>query len=142
MDCRDRRQEQVKGTFHRRRSERVVNKMNQYDVWLVDLVDRGGCEQKGRRPAMIIQSDALNTLPSVNVVPITSTKEKIKKTLPTHVNLTSMSEGVKRDSILLCEQTTCIKKLSLIRKLVSNVRISNKKRDEINKAYKIVFDLY
>src|SRR5436190_21545001 len=43
------------------------------DVYWVDLPDRGGREQRGRRPAIIWQDDAASpNLPTVLLIPLTS----------------------------------------------------------------------
>ena len=47
--------------------------MNHGDVFWVELPDRGGREQRGRRPAIIWQdTEAYAGLPTVLVVPLTS----------------------------------------------------------------------
>jgi mRNA-degrading endonuclease toxin of MazEF toxin-antitoxin module len=42
------------------------------DIYWVDLADRGGREQSGRRPAVIWQDTALLAFPTVLIIPLTS----------------------------------------------------------------------
>ena len=72
------------------------------DIYWVDF-NGTGSEQKGRRPALIVQNDMGNKYsPTLKVIPITT---KTKKPSPTHVNV-PIGNGLKQESTLLCEQET------------------------------------
>ena len=45
--------------------------MNYGDIFWVDLPDRGGHEQRGRRPAVIWQDTVNFSLPTVLIIPLT-----------------------------------------------------------------------
>jgi mRNA interferase MazF len=45
--------------------------MNYGDIYWVDLPDRGGREQRGRRPAVIWQDTVTFPLPTVLIIPLT-----------------------------------------------------------------------
>lgn len=77
-------------------------------VW-VDL-EGEGCEQRGRRPAIIVQNDLGNKVsPTTIIVPLTS--RKTKAVIPTHVLIEAENfsgTSVKMDSIALAEQVRVI----------------------------------
>lgn len=93
----------------------MINKVNKVpkfgDVYLVEF-DGDGSVQTGSRPAVVFQNNVGNTYsPNVTVLPLTS---KVKKTnMPTHVLLPSQSTGLRRDSMVLCENPVCIPKWQL-----------------------------
>ena len=81
------------------------------DVYLADLDERFGSEQIGVRPVVILQNDKGNKYaPTVTVAPITT---KIHKNLPTHVLICNIG-GIKRKSVILCEQITTVDKNRLL----------------------------
>ena len=90
--------------------------MKRGDIYFADLDPVIGSEQGGMRPVLIIQNDLGNRFsPTVIVLPLTS---KINKTpLPTHVPLLPPQGGVRRPSIILCEQVRTLEKSRLTRYL-------------------------
>ena len=90
--------------------------MKRGEIYFADLDPVIGSEQGGRRPVLIIQNDLGNRFsPTVIVLPLTS---KINKTpLPTHVPLLPPQGGVRRPSIILCEQVRTLEKSRLTRYL-------------------------
>ena len=86
------------------------------EIWLANLSPVKGTEQAGLRPVLIIQTDRANPYsPNTIVIPFTT---KIRKELlPSHVCVKASGEGLKEDSVLLCEQIRVIDKQRLIRKM-------------------------
>jgi len=77
-------------------------------IYLVDLRERVGSEQKGIRPVVVIQNDIGNKYsPTTIVCPLTSKSKQMKET---HVILTPDDSGVIMDSTVLCEQIMTIEK--------------------------------
>ena len=77
------------------------------DVYMADLPDVGGSIQNGYRPVIVIQNDVGNAnSTTVIVVPLTS---KLKRNMPTHVYIKS-GDGLKKQSVALCEQIMTISK--------------------------------
>lgn len=88
--------------------------MKRGDIYLADLDPVIGSEQGGRRPVLIVQNDKGNRFsPTVIVVPITSAGRK--HALPTHVHLPGGTGGLKKPSIVLCEQLRTLEKIRLER---------------------------
>jgi len=86
------------------------------ELYYADLDPVIGSEQGGMRPVLIIQNDLGNRFsPTVIVLPLTS---KVNKTpLRTHVPLLPPQGGVRKPSIILCEQVRTLEKVRLTRKL-------------------------
>ena len=78
-------------------------------IYSVDFGDGIGSEQKGRRPAIVLQNDKGNKFaPTVIVAAITSVPTK--HNLPTHLHI---KKGLARESWVLTEQIFTIDKSRL-----------------------------
>lgn len=71
------------------------------EIYIMDFCGDGS-EQRGCRPGLVFQNNLGNMYsPNIIALPLTSC---LKKTdLPTHVTVSSKSCGLKRDSMVLCE---------------------------------------
>ncbi|WP_242879414.1 type II toxin-antitoxin system PemK/MazF family toxin [Butyrivibrio sp. INlla16] len=90
-----------------------MNEIQRGEIYLADLGEGVGSEQKGVRPVLIVQNNRGNKYsPTVTVVPITT---KIHKSsgLPTHVILDGVG-GLKEKSATIAEQIMTIDKTRLI----------------------------
>lgn len=83
-------------------------------IWLVDWSPGRGSEQLGRRPAVILQTDAANTNPRYpNTVVLTLSTKGLP--VATHVRLEpDRTNGLKQPSWVKCEQILTISKERLI----------------------------
>ena len=90
--------------------------MKRGDLYFADLDPVIGSEQGGMRPVLIIQNDLGNRFsPTVIILPLTS---KINKTpLRTHVPLLPPQGGIRKPSIILCEQVRTLEKSRLTKYL-------------------------
>ena len=71
------------------------------EVYLM-LFDGHGSEQSGWRPGLVFQNNTGNKYsPNIIALPLTSSIKK--RNLPTHVFISSKDTGLKKDSIVLCE---------------------------------------
>ncbi len=98
-------------TRRRRRSSPVSRTdISRGELWWVDWSPGRGSEQEGRRPALVIQTDAANHNPHYpNTIVVTvSTKGR---DVPFHVPLkVSETSGLSRPSFAKCEQILTISK--------------------------------
>lgn len=77
--------------------------MKRGEVWLVEFGEPSGPEQSGRRPAIVLQDDALlDALVTVIVIPLTTNTRRLA--LPTAVLLPAGEAGLPQDSVALCHQ--------------------------------------
>lgn len=83
------------------------------DIYYADLSPVVGSEQGGNRPVVVVQNNTGNQFsPTVIVAVLTS---KVKKSLPTHIDLTSDESNLAKDSTVLLEQIKTIDKTRLKR---------------------------
>ena len=82
------------------------------DIYYADLSPIIGSEQGGVRPVLIIQNDVGNRhSPTIICAAITSRMNKAK--LPTHIEISSGSYHLVKDSVILLEQIRTIDKQRL-----------------------------
>lgn len=61
-----------------------------------------GCEQNGWRPGIVFQNNTGNSYsPNIIALPLTSSLKKID--MPTHVIIDAKASGLRKDSMVLCE---------------------------------------
>ena len=94
--------------------DRVVRIMEvvRGDIFIADLDPVMGSEQGGVRPVLIVQNDRGNRF-SPTVICAAMTSRLGKNDLPTHVWIAAQESGLKRDSLVLCEQIRTLEKRRL-----------------------------
>lgn len=118
------------------RSVRIMT-VKRGDIFYADLSPVVGSEQGGVRPVLIVQNDVGNKYsPTVIAAAITSQKDKSR--LPTHIELSSQSCGLAKDSIVLLEQIRTIDKQRLKEHMG---RLDDGSMGKINEALSISFGL-
>ncbi len=86
------------------------------DIYYADLSPVIGSEQGGLRPVLIVQNDVGNRYsPTVIAAAITSRMGKTK--LPTHIDVSGLSSGLSKDSVILLEQIRTLDKQRLKEKM-------------------------
>lgn len=89
-----------------------------HDIVMVDFGENSiGSEQKHIRPALIVQNDKGNYFSSCTIViPISSALKGLH--IPEHVLIEkNESNGLKVDSVLLCEQLRAVSEQRIIKKI-------------------------
>lgn len=106
------------------------------DIYYADLSPVVGCEQGGKRPVIVIQNDTGNQFsPTVIVAVLTS---RMKKKMPTHIDIGSGEGNLARDSTVLLEQIKTIDKTRLTKYIGS---VTKTKMCEINHAMAVSLGL-
>ena len=93
-----------------------MKKINQPRIGEIYLVEFKGVknEQQGIRPALIFQNNKGNQYsPNIIVLPLTTSLKKTN--LPTHIPIKSGECGLKKDSMVLCENPICVSKERLLK---------------------------
>lgn len=86
------------------------------EIYLTDLGECTGSEQKGERPVLVVQNNTANIFsPTVTVLPIT-TKIHKSEGMPTHVVVDDLNI-LPEKSAIMAEQITTIDKSKLLMKL-------------------------
>ena len=95
-------------------------KIERWSVWLANLDPVIGSEQGKTRPVLVVSQTALNqTLPVVNVLPITSRKPN-RRIYPNEALLSSQTANLPNESIVLCYQIRTLDTQRLI-KIIGNL---------------------
>lgn len=89
--------------------------INWGDIVFCDFGDGCGSEQKGIRPALVIQNDKGNQCSSTVIVACITSADK--RYLPTHVIVSPEQSGLKKDSTIMFEQIRTIDKSRIISKV-------------------------
>ena len=103
------------------------------EIWEVDLNPTVGREQAGRRPALIVSDDALNSGPRglVVVIPVTGTA----RGLPTHVPVIPPDGGLTKPSVVMTEQVRSVSKDRLGRRYGA---VTQATMDQVDRILRIV----
>ena len=90
----------------------VIMTIKRGELYYADLSPVVGSEQGGIRPVLVVQNDVGNKYsPTVIAAAVTSKINKAK--LPTHIELSSNSYGLQKDSVILLEQIRTLDKRRL-----------------------------
>jgi mRNA interferase MazF len=112
--------------------------MKQSEIWLIDLDPTKGAEIQKKRPAVIVNNDALGKLPLKVIVPITDWKDRFD-IAPWMVKIEpNTTNGLSKFSCADCFQIRSLSQERLIKKLGS---IDKAIFDEIKEAVRKVLDL-
>lgn len=105
--------------------------MKRGEIYFADLFNSIGCEERGRRPVIVISNDKANQYSNViTIAPISSSITK--KKLPTHVKI--FHRKLRSTSFVMTEQIRTIDKKRLITKVG---KVNKKSMIKINNAIKI-----
>ena len=106
------------------------------DIVLISF-DGVGSEQRGLRPAVILQNDIGNqNSTTVLVAPLTT--KLTKANIPTHVFLSKDRTSLKADSTVLLEQVRVMDKCRMLRRVAC---VCDADMEKINLAIKVSFGL-
>jgi len=106
------------------------------EIWLVDFNPARGHEQRGVRPALVIQSDTINQTGCGTVVVLAISKlTDVKRRGILNVCVKKGEGGLKVDSVIKCHQIYTIDTKRLMRRFG---RLTNIK--EVDRAVKLVLD--
>ena len=111
--------------------------MRQGEIWEINLSPTVGAEIKKKRPAVIINDDAIGILPLKVIVPITAWKDRYHGAI-WMVRIEPDSENrLKKSSAI---DTFQIRSISTKRLLMKIGSVSSKELDKVKKAIKAVID--
>lgn len=74
------------------------------EIYFVNLNPTKGREQAGRRPVLVLSSDAVNQLPLVVTVVIGTDGANVSRDYPTNVRVPSSDSGSPIETVFLCFQ--------------------------------------
>ena len=108
------------------------------EIWDVNWSPGRGAEQKGTRPALIIQNDRGNTSPSYPLT-IVASMSRTEREISLHVRIAPSEEnGLTDFTDVKCEQVMTIEKSRLIRR---RGIITSEELNKVDVALKLSLDL-
>ena len=108
------------------------------EIWDVNWSPGRGAEQKGTRPALIIQNDRGNTSLSYPLT-IVASMSRTEREIPLHVRIAPSEEnGLTDFTDVKCEQVMTIEKSRLIRRRGA---ITSEELNKVDVALKVSLDL-
>lgn len=105
------------------------------EIWLVNWNPARGSEQKGKRPALVIQNDIGNEKSPTTIVAAISSTVRL---YPINVKIEPHESGLRHPSIVKTSQILTVAKDRLEKKLG---RLSEEKMAEVNAAIKLSLDI-
>lgn len=114
------------------------NSVKRGDIFYADLSPVVGSEQGGVRPVLIVQNDTGNRhSPTVIAAAITSQTGKAR--LPTHIELSANTYGLRKESVVLLEQIRTLDK----RRLREHMgRLDEAQMQRVDNAIAVSFGLH
>ncbi len=92
-------------------------RVERWSVWLANLDPVVGSEQGKTRPVLVVSQTAINqTLPVVNILPITSRKPG-RRVYPNETLLSAKTANLPNESIVLGFQVRTVDKRRLLKKI-------------------------
>src|SRR5438874_9364593 len=82
-------------------SDLMINRGN---IYFVDLTPTKGREQKGRRPVLVVSTDAINRQPLVVTVVVGTDAKNVPRDYPVNVRVRAAETGLPNDTVFLCFQ--------------------------------------
>ena len=73
-------------------------------IYFVNLNPTEGREQAGRRPVLVVSTDAINRQPLVIAVVVGTDAKNVPRDYPTNVRVTAKESGLPIDTVFLCFQ--------------------------------------
>ena len=112
-------------------------RITQFDIWQINLNPTKGSEQRGKRPCVVLQTNAVSNYGRTTIiVPITT--KKIDKIYPFEIKIKpAKTNGLKEVSKIKFDQVRVIDKTRLIKKIG---RTEKKYYPFILESLKIIFD--
>ena len=112
--------------------------MKQGEIWLIDLDPTRGAEIQKKRPAIIVNDNALGKLPLKVIVPLTDWKDRYELAPWMVKIIASDGNGLSKDSAADCFQVRSLSQERLIKKLGY---VNEDIQSDIKEAIKKVFSL-
>jgi mRNA interferase MazF len=107
-------------------------------IYFVSLDPIQGRERSGRRPVLVVSSDAINHQPLVITVIVGTDAANIQRDYPTNIRVTAAESGLPRDTIFLAFQA---RSLDHSRFAVPAGSLSPARMAEVANALRLTLDL-
>lgn len=86
------------------------------EIWLADLNPVRGSEQAGKRPVLVMQTNAINRF-TTTILAIPFTTNLRRAALPSCIQIAATEGGLTSESVALCHQLRVLDKTRRVKKL-------------------------
>ena len=108
-------------------------------IYFTSLDPTQGREQSGRRPVLVVSSDAINRQPLVVAVVVGTDAANIPRDYPTNIRVTAAESGLPRDTVFLAFQLRSLDHSRLIGPAAGS--LSPMRMAEVAGALRLTLDL-
>lgn len=115
------------------------NMISRGDIYFVDLDPTKGREQAGRRPVLVVSSNAINRQPLVVTVVVGTNATNIPKDYPTNIRVPASESGLSKDTVFLCFQIRSLDPSRFTNPPAG--RVTPRWMTEVNRALRMSLDL-
>src|SRR5204863_439748 len=120
------------------RSGMGLDLISRGQIYFVDLNPTQGREQSGRRPVLVVSSDAINRQPLVITVVVGTSAENSTRDYPTNVRVPAGESGLPKDTVFVCFQVRSLDP-SRFRQLAG--RLPPARMEEVDRALRLSLEL-
>ena len=115
------------------------------EIYFISLDPVQGRETAGRRPVLVVSSNAINRQPLVVSVIVGTDSRNVPRDYPTNVRMTAAETGLSRDTVFLAFQTRALDPSRFVdpkTELAVPAGVAPPARmAEVERALRLVFDL-
>ena len=115
------------------------------NIYFIDLNPTKGREQTGRRPVLVVSTDAINRQPLVVTVVVGTDSANVPRDYPVNVRVPAAETGLPHDTVFLCFQIRSLDPSRFLtsarEQLAPAGRVPVPRMAEIEKAIRLVLQL-
>jgi len=109
------------------------------EIYFVEPQPARGREQRGKRPVLVVSSDAINTKPLVVTVVVGTSGERVAKDYPSNVRVPAEESGLPKETVFYCFQLRSLNQARFTGAPVG--KLSGAKMEEVDRALRLCLDL-
>lgn len=109
------------------------------EIYFVKLQPAKGREQRGKRPVLVVSSDAINTKPLVVTVVVGTRGENVPVDYPSNVRVSAEDSGLPKETVFYCFQLRSLDPARFIGAPAG--RLSAARMEEVDRALRLCLDL-
>jgi len=109
------------------------------DIYFVDLRRTRGREQRGRRPVLVVSSDAVNRQPLAVTVVVGTRGGRVREDYAVNVRVSAADTGLPEETVFLCFQLRSLDRGRLVSPRAGVM--AGAKMAEVDDALRLVLDL-
>jgi mRNA interferase MazF len=114
-------------------------------IYFVNLSPTQGREQAGRRPVLVVSSDAINRQPLVVTVVVGTDAANVSRDYPTNVRVAASETGLPKDTVFLCFQLRSLDSSRFFDERMQPLKaagtLAPKRMDEVDHALRLALAL-